>query len=69
MYLDKQASKTRNQRIPEKYLMLLAICLGSIGIYLGMKKPINHKSLKPLFKIGVPLIILIQGFIFVFYII
>jgi uncharacterized membrane protein YsdA (DUF1294 family) len=36
----------------------MALCFGSVGIYLGMNAPIYHKSAKPKFKIGIPILII-----------
>lgn len=56
---DKKRARTRQWRIPEKTLLLLALCGGSIGAYAGMHF-FRHKTQKPLFKIGIPLIFLCQ---------
>lgn len=56
---DKKRARTRQWRIPEKTLILLALLGGSIGAYAGMHF-FRHKTQKPLFKIGIPLIFLCQ---------
>lgn len=58
MAYDKYRSKTAGRRIPEKVLFLLALLFGASGIYLGMQGPLYHKAAKPLFKYGIPLLIL-----------
>lgn len=60
MWYDKYQSKKKGSRVPEKILFLLAFILGAFGIYLGMKFPLYHKSAKPLFKIGIPVLIILN---------
>ncbi len=60
MWFDKYQAIKKRQRVSENKLMLLALLLGSIGIFAGMKAPIYHKAAKPLFKIGIPLLIVIN---------
>ena len=48
------------RRIPEKVLLGLAAVGGSIGAYLGMQV-FHHKTKKPRFYIGVPIIFLLQA--------
>lgn len=60
MWWDKYLSKKKGFRIPERTLFLMAIFLGSVGIYLGMKTPIYHKAAKPKFKIGIPVLIVLH---------
>lgn len=47
------------RRIPEKVLLCWAIIGGSVGSYVGMRF-YNHKTKKPLFFIGIPVILGIQ---------
>ena len=56
---EKELKKLLNRRTPESTLMLIAILFGSLGILAGMYK-FNHKTLKPKFKYGVPIIIGLQ---------
>nr|WP_282432544.1 DUF1294 domain-containing protein [Salsuginibacillus halophilus] len=61
---DKNRAKMRKQRISERTLFLMAWIGGSPGILGGMQL-FRHKTKKPSFKYGVPLIIIIQvGLIF-----
>lgn len=60
MCFDKYQSKKKGNRVAEKNLFFLAIILGALGIYLGMKAPIYHKAAKPKFKWGIPLVLFIQ---------
>ena len=56
---EKALKKLLRRRIPERTLMLTALVGGSLGILGGMYK-FNHKTQKPLFKYGVPIIIGLQ---------
>lgn len=58
MCYDKYQSKKNGQRIAENTLLLLAFFFGSLGIYMGMKAPIYHKTSKNKFKFGVPVLFL-----------
>ena len=60
MYFDKKAAKQGNRRVPEKTLWLFTLFGGSLGVFLGMKAPLFHKAAKPIFKIGVPIVIISQ---------
>lgn len=55
MCMDKWKAKKGFKRIPERILFSTALCFGALGIYLGMKPPVSHKSSKFKFKIGIPL--------------
>lgn len=60
MVFDKYQSKNKGNRISENKLFLFAFILAAPGIYLGMKYPIYHKAAKPKFKIGIPLIFILN---------
>ena len=57
--LDKQKAKRRQWRIPEATLLGVAVIGGSIGAFLGMQV-FHHKTKKPKFYIGVPVIFILQ---------
>lgn len=57
--IDKWNAKHDLRRIPEKTLLGIAAVGGSIGAYAGMQM-FRHKTRKPKFYIGVPLIFAIQ---------
>ena len=57
--IDKQKAVHGRWRIPESVLILAAICGGGIGAYLGMRT-FHHKTRKPLFAFGIPLITLAE---------
>ena len=58
--LDKARAKAGAWRIPEKLLILSAVVSGGIGAWIGMKV-FYHKTRKPLFSIGIPVIILLEA--------
>ncbi len=58
--LDKARAKAGAWRIPEKLLILSAVVSGGIGAWIGMKV-FHHKTRKPLFSIGIPVIILLEA--------
>jgi len=57
--IDKKRSIRSKWRIPEATLMAFSLFGGAIGCLLGMKA-FRHKTQKPLFYIGIPVILLIQ---------
>ena len=61
MWLDKYQSKKKGSRVPENRLFIIAVLLGAVGIYSGMKYPIYHKAAKAKFIIGIPLLILLNA--------
>ena len=63
MWYDKRKAIKKQRRIPEKQLFTLAFFMGALGIYAGMKAPIYHKVAKPLFKFGIPLVIILNVFV------
>ena len=56
---DKWNAKRNRWRIPEKTLLGIAAVGGSVGAYAGMQF-FHHKTKKPRFYIGVPLILAVQ---------
>ena len=63
--LDKLKAVNHWWRIPEWVLLGLAAAGGSVGAYLGMII-FRHKTMKPLFRFGVPVIFLLHVIIAVF---
>lgn len=62
MFIDKKRSINREWRIRERTLFIISIIGGAIGSYLGMKI-FRHKTKHLKFTLGVPLIIIIQGYL------
>jgi len=58
--MDKQKSKKQKWRIPEKTLLGFSAIGGSIGGICGMQT-FHHKTKHPVFFIGLPLILILQG--------
>ena len=56
---DKLFAKLQVRRIPEKMLLFLAFCFGGIGAFCGMQI-FRHKTRKPLFRVLVPLSVVIN---------
>ena len=57
--IDKWNAKRNLRRIPEKTLLGIAAVGGSIGAYMSMQL-FRHKTRKPKFYIGIPLIFIVQ---------
>ena len=57
--IDKQKACHNLWRIPEKTLLLSALIGGSAGAILGMQF-FHHKTRKPKFAIGVPVILVVE---------
>lgn len=66
MFLDKQKAKRNKWRIPEKTLFLLALLGGSLGTTLGMRC-FHHKTKHWYFKFGMPLILILQLGILIYF--
>ena len=60
MGADKRRAGARKWRVPETTLLLLAVFGGSVGGILGMLV-FHHKTKKPKFSLGLPLILLAQA--------
>lgn len=59
MLADKEKAKKRLWRIPEATLLTVAALGGSIGCLAGMKV-FHHKTRKPKFYIGIPVVLALQ---------
>ncbi len=62
--LDKRKAKKRKFRIRESVLHGLALIGGSLGAMAGMFL-FHHKTRKPAFRIGIPVLFLLQGVIWI----
>lgn len=58
-FIDKQKAKRQSWRTPEATLFTIAFFGGSIGCLLGMYL-FHHKTAKPKFYIGMPVILGVQ---------
>jgi len=67
MYSDKNKSKKGKWRTPEKTIFAIAFAFGALGIFIGMRL-FRHKTKHNKFVIGIPLILIVQVFIFSKYI-
>ncbi len=63
-FIDKQKAKRQSWRTPEATLFTIALFGGSIGCLLGMYL-FHHKTAKPRFYIGMPVILAVQVLIVV----
>ena len=63
--MDKRKAKANQWPVPESQLLLLAVIGGSVGALLGMRT-FHHKTRKPKFYIGVPVILGLQICLVVF---
>ena len=59
MLADKRKAQKNLWRIPEATLLTVAILGGSVGCLAGMRL-FRHKTRKPKFYIGIPVILVIQ---------
>lgn len=56
---DKRKAKKNQWRVAESHLLLLAAVGGSVGALFGMRI-FHHKTRKPKFRFGVPMILALQ---------
>lgn len=59
MLLDKHKAQENKWRIPEAALIGIAVIGGSLGCIIGMRL-FHHKTRKPKFFIGLPVILAVQ---------
>ncbi len=59
MLTDKRCAQKKLWRIPEATLFTVAILGGSMGVLLGMRV-FRHKTRKPKFYVGIPVILALQ---------
>lgn len=60
---DKRRSRQRKERVPEKTLFLLAAIGGSLGTLLAMNIK-RHKTKHASFRIGIPLLLLLNAVLY-----
>lgn len=63
MISDKRKAIKGKWRTPEKRLFRVAFLFGSLGIWLGMLPPVNHKKSKTSFLLILTLITAVQVFV------
>ncbi|MNC17348.1 hypothetical protein D3C75_652240 [compost metagenome] len=56
---DKNKARARRERVPEKTLFLLAFMGGALGIWIAMYRK-RHKTRHTSFRIGIPLLLLLN---------
>ena len=63
---DKGKAERGEWRIPERVLLIFSLAGGAAGACIGMKL-FHHKTRKPLFAVGIPLMLVVQiGLMLVF---
>ena len=67
MYSDKKKSRKGKWRTPENNIFAIAVAYGALGIFMGMRI-FRHKTKHKKFVIGIPLILIVEVFIFFKYI-
>lgn len=65
MGLDKYKAKMGDRRIPENTLFTFTVLGGGVGTIAGMYV-FHHKTKKMKFKIGMPLILILEILIFIY---
>lgn len=58
--VDKALAKRSKRRVSERTLLGLAACFGALGALVAMRLA-RHKTQKPRFRFGVPLMLVAQG--------
>ncbi len=66
MYIDKKRAIKGQYRISEKVLLSISAIGGSLGTWFGMYA-FHHKTKKPIFNYGVPIILAIQIILYIVY--
>ena len=66
MGLDKHKAKMAERRIPENTLFMFTILGGGVGTIDGMYV-FHHKTKKMKFKVGMPLVLILEILIFVYF--
>ena len=61
--IDKRKAKKSRWRISESSLLLLALCGGSVGAWLGLQVW-RHKTQHKKFYVGIPVIMVVQATLF-----
>ena len=64
--LDKKNAKKRKWRVPESLLLAVSALGGSAGGYISMQM-FRHKTRKPAFRWGLPVLIVIHILLIIYY--
>ena len=64
MLIDKEKAKKNRWRIPEKTLLGVAFLGGSLGSLMAMRL-FRHKTQKPIFSMGLPILFALQAVILI----
>lgn len=62
---DKRCAEREKRRIPEGVLLGVSFLGGAVGGYLGMRY-FHHKTRKPVFAVGIPVMIILHGLLIYF---
>lgn len=60
---DKNKARKRRERVPEKTLFLLAAMGGALGVLIAMYRK-RHKTRHTSFRLGIPLLLLLNVLIY-----
>lgn len=63
---DKNKARKRRERVPEKTLFLLAAMGGALGVLIAMYRK-RHKTRHTSFRIGIPLLLLLNIFLYSYF--
>lgn len=65
---DKKSAAAHGQRISERMLLILSALGGGVAMYIAMKK-IRHKTKHFKFMVGIPIIIILQIVLVIFFLV
>ncbi|MFC3749483.1 DUF1294 domain-containing protein [Paenibacillus sp. GCM10012306] len=63
---DKNKARKRRDRVPEKTLFLLAAMGGALGVLIAMYRK-RHKTRHMSFRIGIPLLLLLNALLYSYF--
>ncbi|HEY4430804.1 hypothetical protein CA600_29230 [Paenibacillus sp. VTT E-133280] len=63
---DKNKARKRRERVPEKTLFLLAAMGGALGVLIAMYRK-RHKTRHMSFRIGIPFLLLLNIFLYSYF--